>query len=103
MGFLKSNRKVKSETITIGKLSNLFLLIDKLKKQKVLQTTDQGIFFTYPEILNINKDPSNFLKNLYVYARNCNLIKKGQVLQIRNNDGSQLMASILADSVTLHE
>jgi len=54
------------------------------------------------EIIKVNKEPDNFLRNLYVYGRSTGLLKEGEVLQIRNLVDGKLLASILSDKVTLH-
>lgn len=102
MGLLKKIKRKAKPIQTVGSITNKFLLIDKLKQQKMLETGDSGLFYTYLDILKINKDPSNFLKNLYVYGRNTGLLKQGEVLQIRDMDDSVLLASIQADKITLH-
>lgn len=102
MGLLKKLKKQQRPVQTVGSLTNRFLLVDELKKKKLLETTNTGIFYTYLEIIKVNKDPSNFLKNLFVYGRSTGLLKEGEVLQIRDFDESKLLASILADKVTLH-
>lgn len=102
MGLLKKIKRKAKPIQTVGSITKKFLLIDKLKQQKMLETGDSGVFYTYLDILKINKDPSNFLKNLYVYGRNTRLLKQGEVLQIRDMDDSVLLASIQADKITLH-
>ncbi len=102
MGLLKKLKKQPRPVQTVGSLTNRFLLVDELKKKKLLEMTNTGIFYTYLEIIKVNKDPSNFLKNLYVYVRSTGLLKEDEVLQIRDFDESKLLASILADKVTTH-
>ncbi|SEG62943.1 hypothetical protein [Sphingobacterium lactis] len=102
MGLLKKIKRKAKPIQTVGSITNKFILIDKLKHQKMLETGDSGVFYTYLDILKINKDPSNFLKNLYVYGRNTGLLKQGEVLQVRDMDDSVLLASIQADKITLH-
>lgn len=105
MGILKSLRKKKTVQ-TVGSIANKFLLIDELKKQQLLETTDTGVFYTYKEVLKVNKDPKNMLKQLYIYARTTGLLKEGEVLQVKERQPygpDLLLASILADSVTLHD
>lgn len=87
---------------TVGSVLAPYPLIDKLKEQKLLQTTAAGVFYTYREVLEVNKNPSNMLKQFYIYARTTGLLKAGEVLQIRDTDTSALFATILADTVTLH-
>lgn len=102
MGLLKKLKKQPRPVQTIGSLTNRFILVDELKKKKLLETTNTGIFYTYLEVIKVNKNPDNFFKNLYVYGRNTGLLKEGEVLQIRDFDEGKLLASILADKVTLH-
>lgn len=103
MGLLKKLNKKKTTPMTVGKILKPIDLIDQLKQNKLLQTTDMGVFYTYPEVLKINKDPSNFLKQLYVYARTTKLLQKGEPLEIREPDQDQLMATITGDTVKLYE
>ncbi len=102
MGLLKKLKKQPKSVQTIGLLTNRFILVDELKKKKLLETTNTGIFYTYLEVIKINKNPNNFFKNLYVYGRSTGLLKEGEVLQIRNFNEGKLLASILADKITLH-
>lgn len=102
MGLLKKLKKQPRPVQTVGSLTNRFILVDELKKKKLLETTSNGIFYTYLEIIKVNKDPSNFLKNLYFYGRSTGLLAEGEVLQIRDFDESKLLASILDDKVTLN-
>ena len=102
MGLLKKLKKQPKPVLTVGSLTNRFILVDELKKKKLLETTNNGIFYTYLEVIKVNKNPDNFLKNLYVYGRSTGLVKEGEVLQIRNLDDGKLLASILSDKVTLH-
>ena len=102
MGLLKKLKKQPKSIPTVASLTNRFLLIDELKKKKLLETTDTGIFYTFLEVLKVNKDPNNFLKNLYVYGRSTGLLKEGEVLQIRDPNDGELLASILVDKITLH-
>ncbi|WP_185213759.1 hypothetical protein [Sphingobacterium mizutaii] len=102
MGLLKKLKKQPKPVQTVGSLTNRFIMVDELKKKKLLETTNTGIFYTYLEVIKVNKDPDNFLKNLYVYGRSSELIKEGEVLLIRDFDEGKLLASILADKVTLH-
>ncbi|WP_313261873.1 hypothetical protein [Sphingobacterium sp.] len=102
MGLLKKLKKQPRPVQTIGSLTNRFILVDDLKKKKLLETTSTGIFYTYLEVIKVNKNPDNFFKNLYVYARSSGLIKASEVLQIRDFEEGKLLASILADKVTLH-
>lgn len=105
MGILKK-LKGKKSVKTVGSVTNKFLLIDQLKHNKLLETTDNGVFYTFKEVLTVNKDPSNMLKQLYVYARTTGLLQQGEVLQIkeRTPDNKELLlATILADSVTIFD
>ncbi len=97
-------KKIKKpvKKVTACSITNRFLLIDELKKKKLLETTNLGIFYTYLEVLKINKEPDNFLKNLYIYARTTGLLNEGEVLQIRDPDESKLLATILADKIVKH-
>ncbi|WP_433895202.1 hypothetical protein [Sphingobacterium mizutaii] len=102
MGLLKKLRKQPKPIQTVGSITERFILIDELKNKKLLETTATGIFYLYLEVIKINKNPDNFLKNLYVYGRSTGLLKEGEVLQIRDPDDSTLLVSILADKITLH-
>lgn len=105
MGILKSLKKKKTVQ-TVGGVLNKYLLIDQMKTNKLLETTDTGVFYTYTEVLKVNKDPKNMLKQFYIYARTTGLLNEGEALQIkeRQPDGPDLLlASILADSVTLYD
>ncbi|GAA4137954.1 hypothetical protein GCM10022216_14560 [Sphingobacterium kyonggiense] len=101
MGLLKKLGKVKIQPLTIGKVLNPFVLIDKLKQNKLLETTSFGIFYTYLEFLKVNENPENLLKQLYIYGRSTKLLKEGEVLQIKEKDNGELIASILADDVQI--
>lgn len=101
MGLLKKIGKAKKQPVTIGKVLNPFVLIDKLKQNKLLETTSFGIFFTYLDLLKVNDNPENLLKQLYVYGRSTKLLKEGEVLHIKEKDSGELLASILADDVQL--
>ncbi|MGJ1419990.1 hypothetical protein ACR79T_10215 [Sphingobacterium spiritivorum] len=101
MGILKKIKKTKP--LKIGHVTSLILNINKLKENKLLQTTDTGIFYTYPEVINNGKNPAAFSKNLYIYARSTNLLKIGEVLQIRDIENGKLLVSVLADKVTFVE
>jgi len=105
MGILKSLKRKKTVQ-TVASVTNKFLLIDQLKQNKLLETTDCGVFYTFKEVLTVNKDPNNMLKQFYVYARTTGLLQQGEVLQIkeRTSDNKELLlATILADSVTLFD
>lgn len=102
MGLLKKLKKQPKPVQTIGSLTNIFILVDELIKKKLLETTNTGIFYIYLEVIKVNKNPDNFFKNLYVYARSTGLIKEGEVLQIRDFDEGKMLASILADKITVH-
>ncbi|WP_149525640.1 hypothetical protein [Sphingobacterium hotanense] len=103
MGLLKKLGKQKKPTPTVGSITEKFILIDELKSKKLLETTSNGIFYIYPEVLRINKNPNNFFKNLYVYGRSTGLLRKGEVLQIRNQNDSAMLASLTADEITLYK
>lgn len=103
MGLLKKLSKKKAVPQTVGKILKPIDLIAQLKENRLLQTTELGVFYTYPEVLKINKDPSNFLKQLYVYARATKLLQEGETLEIREPDQDQLMATITGDTVQLYE
>lgn len=105
MGILKK-LKGKKPVQTVGSVTKKFLLIDQLKQNKLLETTDRGVFYTFKEVLTVNKDPGNMLKQFYVYARTTRLLQQGEVLQIkeRTPDNKELLlASILADSVIIFD
>ncbi len=100
MGLLKKLKKQPKPIQTVGSITQRFILIDELKKKRLLETTSTGIFYMYLEVIQVNKNPDNFLKNLYVYGRSTGLLKEGEVLQIRDPDDSALLVSILADKIT---
>lgn len=100
MGLLKKHNKQKKPIQTVGSITEKFILIDELKNKRLLETTSNGIFYLYLEVLKVNKNPDNFLKNLYVYGRSTGLLKNGEILQIRDPDESILLASVLADKIT---
>ena len=102
MGLLKKLKSLPKPVQTVGPLTNRFLLVDELKNKKMLETTNTGIFYTYLELLKVNKNPENLLKNLYVYGRSTGLLKEGEILQIRNKDDSELLATIVGDQIKLH-
>ncbi|VTQ01686.1 hypothetical protein [Sphingobacterium daejeonense] len=102
MGLLKKVKKQPKPIQTVASMTLRFLLIDELKKKRLLETTATGIFYMYLEVIQVNKNPDNFLKNIYVYGRATGLLKEGEVLQIRDPDDSALLASILADKITKH-
>ncbi len=85
MKLFRKARVSKNKT-TIGDVSKHILLVNGLKEKKVLKTSNTGAFYTYPEILRIGPTPDNIAKNLYLYARECNLIAKGQTLYFRDMD-----------------
>ena len=102
MGLLKKLVKQTKVTQTCGSITEKFILIDELKNKKLLETTSNGIFYIYPEVLRINKNPNNFYKNLYVFGRSTGLLRKGEVLQLRDPNDSALLASIMEDKITTH-
>ncbi|WP_312139505.1 hypothetical protein [Sphingobacterium sp.] len=102
MGLLKKFNKQKKPIQTVGSIAEKFILINELKNKSLLETTSNGIFYLYLEVLKVNKNPDNFLKNLYVYGRSTGLLKDGEVLQIRDPDESILIASILEERITTH-
>ncbi len=102
MGLLKKLKKQPKQIQTIGSLTERFLLVDELKKKKLLETTNKGVFYLYLEVIKVNKNPDNFLKNLYVYGRSTGLLKEGEVLHIRDPNESVLLVTILADEITKH-
>lgn len=102
MGLLKKLKNRPKLVQTVGSLTQRFILIDELKKKKLLETTATGIFYMYLEVIQVNKNPDNFLKNLYVYGRTTGFLNAGEVLQVRDPDDSALLVSILADKITKH-
>lgn len=100
MGLLKKLNKQKKPIQTVRSITEKFILIDELKSKKLLETTSNGIFYVYPEVLRINKNPNNFYKNLYVYGLSTGLLRKGEVLQLRDPNDSVLFASIMEDKIT---
>lgn len=84
MKLLRKSRTVKKK-VTVGTISKHILLVNGLKERGVLKTAP-GVFYTYPEILNIGPSPENMAKNLYLYARECNFVKSGQTLYFREMD-----------------
>jgi len=104
MGLLKKLKK-QSKTITIKKTTDLYLNIDRLKEQKMLKTTDEGIFYTFPELLQ-GKNPEAFLRNLYIYGRTTGLLAEGDILTIEDiqpDEGSKIkLATVLADNIIIH-
>lgn len=80
---MKLLKKAKRKPTTVGQAAAAILLVDGLIKKNVLRTTAVGVFYTYPEILKIGPTPDNIAKNIYLYARACKLISKGQTLYFR--------------------
>ncbi|WP_294186968.1 hypothetical protein [uncultured Sphingobacterium sp.] len=101
MGILKKLKRSKSTTI--GDISKVILSIDKLKKNRVLKTTDLGYFEIYPDIIEKNEHKQAFCKNLYFYARQTQLIKKGETLDLINIEDNSLIALITAEGTTFLE
>lgn len=101
MGILKKLKK-KPAGITIGSTANLFLLIDKMKNNRILKTTDTGIFYTFPEVLQMGHNPDALLRNFYIYGRSTGLLKEGDILTIRDmEEPHTALATVLADNVTI--
>ncbi|WP_282635781.1 hypothetical protein [Sphingobacterium thalpophilum] len=101
MGILKKLKK-KPVAVKIGSAANLFLLIDKMKNNKILKTTDTGVFYTFPEILQMGHKPDALLRNLYIYGRSTGLLKEGDILTIRDiDDPHAALATVLADDVKI--
>lgn len=72
--------------VTIATIAKHIRLVNGLKDRGVLKTTGNGVFYTYPEILSIGLSPDSIAKNLFLYARECNLVKKDQTLYFREMD-----------------
>jgi len=85
MKLLRKSR-VPKKKVTVGDVARHILLVNGLKEKGVLKTSNSGAFYTYPEILRIGPAPENVAKNLYLYARECSLVKKGQILYFRHMD-----------------
>lgn len=101
MGILKKLKK-KPSAITIGSAANLFILIDKMKQNGILKTTDTGVFYTFPEVLQTGHNPKALLRNLYIYGRNTGLLKMGDILTVRDmDDPHPALATVLADEVSI--
>lgn len=101
MGILKKLKK-KPVAVKIGSAANLFLLIDKMKNNKILKTTDTGVFYTFPEILQMGHKPDALLRNLYIYGRSTGLLKEGDILTIRDiEEPHAALATVLADHVKI--
>lgn len=105
MGILKSLKRKKTVQ-TVGSITSKFLLIDQMITNKLLETTDTGVFYTFSEVLKVNKNPKNMLKQFYIYARTTGLLQEGEVLQVKERQPESadlLLATILADSITLYD
>lgn len=101
MGILKKLKK-KPVGIKIGSAANLFLFIDKMKNNKILKTTDTGVFYTFPEVLQMGHKPDALLRNFYIYGRSTGLLKEGDILTIRDaEEPHAALATVLADEVTI--
>ncbi len=101
MGILKKLKK-KPVGVKIGSAANLFLLIDKMKNNKILKTTDTGVFYTFPEVLQTGHNPEALLRNFYIYGRSTGLLKKDDILTIRDiDDPHPALATVLADEVSI--
>lgn len=100
MGLLKSLKK-KNKPVFIGQVTNLILGIDKLKNSKLLEVSDRGVFYTYPEVVYAGNNPEAFCRNLYIYGRATGLLAIGQELTLRHNDTSEVLAIIDANIVNL--
>jgi|SRR5690606_8107597 len=106
MGLLRKLTKTKSKPIKIKKVTDLYLHIDEMKNKGLLETTDYGVFYTFVEVVEVNKQPDGFLKQLYIYARTSGLLRRGHKLEIRDLEDANddfLIAEILGDKVTLHQ
>ena len=101
MGILKKLKK-KPVGVKIGSAANLFLLIDKMKNNRILKTTDTGVFYTFPEVLQMGHNPDALLRNFYIYGRSTSLLKEGDILTIRDiDDPHTALATVLADHVKI--
>ncbi|MDQ1150155.1 hypothetical protein QE382_002139 [Sphingobacterium zeae] len=101
MGILKKLKK-KPVGVKIGSAANLFLLIDKMKNNRILKTTDTGVFYTFPEVLQMGHNPEALLRNFYIYGRSTDLLKEGDILTIRDiDDPHAALATVLADHVKI--
>ena len=106
MGLLRKLIRKKPKPIKIKKVTELYLQIDELKQKGLLETTDYGVFYTYVEVIQVNKKPDGFLKQMYIYARTTGLLLEGHKLEIRDYEDPNddfLIAEILGDEVTLHQ
>jgi|SRR5690606_20559328 len=106
MGLLRKLTKKKAEPVKMKKVTDLYRHIDELKQKGLLETTDYGVFYTFVEVVNVNKKPDGFLKQLYIYARTANLLRRGHKLEIRDLEDANddfLIAEVLGDKVTLHQ
>ncbi|WP_447767000.1 hypothetical protein [Sphingobacterium faecium] len=104
MGLLKKLKKT-SKAITIKQTTSLYLDIDRLKQQKMLETTDEGVFYTFPELLKM-KNSQAFLRKLYIYGRTTSLLAEGDILYIEDimpDENSKItLATVLADNIIIH-
>lgn len=104
MGLLKKLKKT-SKAITIKQATDLYLDIDRLKQQKMLETTDDGVFYTFPELLQM-KNSEAFLRKLYVYGRTTGLLAEGDILTIEDimpDENSKIkLATVLANNILIH-
>lgn len=84
---------MRKKNSTIRSWSTAMLLVDQLKQKNLLETTADGVFFIFPELF-VGPTPEMVAKNLYLYARSTNLIKKDQVLYFKDlgQDGRPLFA-----------
>lgn len=106
MGLLRKLTRKETKPVKLKKVTDLYLQIDEMKEKGLLETTDYGVFYTYVEVVNVNKTPDGFLKKLYIYARTTNLLRRGHKLEIRDLEDPNddfLIAEILGDKVTLHQ
>lgn len=104
MGLLKKLKKT-SKAITIKQTTSLYLDIDLLKQQKMLETTDEGVFYTFPELLKM-KNSQAFLRKLYIYGRTTGLLAEGDILYIEDikpdEDSKIRLATVLANNILIH-
>jgi len=77
--------------VTIGDTTKLILSIDALKQKGAIKTSPNGVFYTFPELIEAGARPDLFAKNLFTYARHCKLIKQGQTLYIRDIEENDLL------------
>jgi hypothetical protein len=106
MGLLRKLTRKETKPVKLRKVTDLYLHIDEMKQKGLLETTEYGVFYTYVEVVKVNKKPEGFLKQLYIYARTTNLLRRGHKLEIRDLEDPNddfLIADILGDKVTLHQ